>query len=39
MKKFQFEIVGEINRPPMERTSAVVNLFEKAQKSCRVLRL
>ena len=30
-EKVSLEIVGEINRPPMERTEAVVKLFEKAK--------
>lgn len=30
-QKVSLEIVGEINRPPMERTEEVVKLFEKAQ--------
>ena len=30
-EKVSVEIVGEINRPPMERTAAVVKLFEKAR--------
>ena len=31
-EKVSLEVTGEINRPPMERTAAVVNLYEKAQK-------
>ena len=30
-EKVSIEITGEINRPPMERTEAVVKLFEKAR--------
>ena len=30
-EKVSLEIVGEINRPPMERTEAVIKLFEKAK--------
>ena len=30
-EKVSLEIVGEINRPPMERTEAVLNLYEKAK--------
>ncbi|MEO6587976.1 MAG: M20 family metallopeptidase [Pyrinomonadaceae bacterium] len=30
-EKVSLEIVGEINRPPMERTEAVVKLYEKAK--------
>ncbi len=30
-EKVSIEITGEINRPPMERTEAVVKLFEKAK--------
>ena len=30
-EKVSLEIVGEINRPPLERTEAVVKLFEKAK--------
>ncbi len=30
-EKVSLEITGEINRPPMERTEAVINLFEKAK--------
>ncbi len=31
-ERVRIEIEGEINRPPMERTKAVVNLYEKARK-------
>jgi glutamate carboxypeptidase len=31
-ERVSLEIVGEINRPPMERTEEVVKLFQKAQK-------
>ncbi len=31
-EKVSLEIVGEVNRPPMERTEKVVELFEKARK-------
>lgn len=31
-KRVKLEILGEINRPPMERTADVVKLFEKAKK-------
>ncbi len=31
-EKVSLEVTGEINRPPMERTAAVVNLYEKARK-------
>ena len=30
-EKVSVEIIGEINRPPLERTEAVVQLFEKAR--------
>ena len=30
-EKVSLEITGEVNRPPMERTAAVVNLYEKAK--------
>ncbi len=31
-KRVSIEILGEINRPPLERTESVVNLYEKARK-------
>lgn len=31
-ERVRLEIVGEINRPPMERSRAVVKLFERARK-------
>jgi len=31
-ERVRLEIIGEINRPPMERSKAVVKLFEKARK-------
>ena len=31
-EKVSIEIVGEINRPPLERTEAVLDLYEKAKK-------
>lgn len=31
-EKVKIEILGEINRPPMERSKAVVRLYEKARK-------
>ena len=31
-ERVRLEIEGEINRPPMERSRAVVNLYEKARK-------
>lgn len=30
-EKVSLEIIGEINRPPMERTESVINLYEKAK--------
>jgi glutamate carboxypeptidase len=30
--KVSLEILGEINRPPLERTEAVINLYEKARR-------
>ena len=30
-EKVSLEIIGEINRPPMERTQNVINLYEKAK--------
>ena len=30
-ERVSIEIVGEINRPPMERTEAVINLYQKAK--------
>lgn len=34
-ERVRLEVEGEINRPPMERSKAVVKLFEKAQKIAR----
>jgi glutamate carboxypeptidase len=31
-EKVSFRILGEINRPPLERTEAVINLYEKAKR-------
>ena len=31
-ERVALEITGEINRPPLERTAAVVNLYEKARR-------
>ncbi|HLM59355.1 MAG TPA: M20/M25/M40 family metallo-hydrolase, partial [Pyrinomonadaceae bacterium] len=31
-ERVSLEITGAINRPPMERTAAVVNLYEKARR-------
>jgi glutamate carboxypeptidase len=31
-KRVSLELLGDINRPPMERTEGVINLFEKARK-------
>ena len=31
-ERVRLELLGDINRPPMERTSAVVDLYEKARK-------
>jgi glutamate carboxypeptidase len=31
-ERVSLEIIGEINRPPMERTEKIVNLYEKAKK-------
>lgn len=31
-ERVQLEIVGAINRPPLERTESIVKLYEKAQK-------
>ncbi len=31
-ERVRLEIIGEINRPPMERSKAVVKLYEKARK-------
>ena len=34
-KRVSLEITGAINRPPLERTEAVINLYEKARQIAR----
>ncbi len=36
-EKVSLHILGEINRPPLERTEAVINLYEKARQIARQL--